>query len=170
MRERNRKGRRGRFIFPVAALLLATIAPPPAAAAGAGAFAGLEGAWSGDGAVRLSDGSTAKLRCRALYSVSGGGDHLDQSIDCASGAQSFAFRIALDQTGGAILGFWRELTKQVEGGVSGQATPGKLQIVARAQGFTAQATVVTHGARQMVAIAANGGGLSAVSIDLRRGR
>jgi len=169
MQERNRKRRRAGFIFPAIVLLLATAAGPPPAAA-AGAFAGLEGVWSGDGAVKLTDGSTAKLRCRAVYSVSGGGDHLDQSIDCANGAQSFAFRIALDQTGGAILGFWRELTKQVEGGVSGQVAPGKLQLVARTQGFTAQATVVTRGARQTLAIAANSGGLSAVSIALRRSK
>ena len=132
-------------------------------------FAGLEGAWSGDGSAKFSDGSTTPLRCRASYAVSGG-DHLDQSLDCASARQTFAFRIQLDQTNGAILGNWRELTRQVQGGVSGAGAPGKLELAARGQGFSAQASVVTRGARQSLAITAAGGGFASATIVLRRGR
>ena len=109
----------------------------------AGIFAGLEGAWSGEGSAKLSDGSTAPLRCRATYAVSGGGDHLDQTLDCASERQTFAFRIALDQTNGAILGEWRELTQQVQGGVPAPAAAAEFELAARGQGFSAQASVVT---------------------------
>jgi hypothetical protein len=49
-----------------------------------GIFAGLEGAWNGEGSAKLSDGSTALLHGRATYAVSGGGDHLEQTLDCAS--------------------------------------------------------------------------------------
>ena len=169
MRECNRKRRHDLAALPLAALLLAT-APGPAPARADGNFAGLEGAWSGAGSAKLSDGSTAPLRCRATYAVSGGGDHLDQTLACASGRQSFAFRIALDQTNGAILGDWQELTRQVQGGVSGQVGRGRLDIVARGQGFSAQASVVTRGGRQSLAIAASGGGFSSATIVLRRSR
>jgi hypothetical protein len=133
-------------------------------------FAGLEGAWSGDGAAKFSDGSSTPLHCHGNYAVSGGGDHLDQSLDCASPRQRFVFHIALDQTNGAILGNWQELTRQVQGGVEGRGAPGKLELTARGQGFSAQASIVTRGARQSLALAAAGGGFSSASIVLRRAR
>jgi hypothetical protein len=169
MRERNRKARGGLAALLLAAALAAS-ASGPAAAAADGIFAGLEGAWSGDGAAKLTDGSTAPLHCRATYAVSGGGDHLDQSLDCSSQRQRFSFRIEIDQTNGAILGNWRELTRQVQGGVSGQGGAGRIELTARGQGFSAEVTAVTRGARQTIAIAASGGGLSSASIALRRGR
>jgi hypothetical protein len=169
MRERNRKPRHGLAAVALAALLAAAASSPALAAAG-GIFAGLEGAWSGEGSAKLSDGSTTPLRCRATYAVSGGGDHLDQSLDCASQRQQFSFRIEIDQTNGAILGNWRELTRQVQGGVSGQGGPGRIALVARGQGFSAEVTAVTRGGRQSLAIAAAGGGFSSASIVLRRGR
>jgi len=124
----------------------------------------------GEGAAKFSDGSSTPLRCHASYAVSGGGDHLDQALDCSSPRQAFAFRIELDQTNGAILGNWRELTRQVQGGVSGAGGPGRFELAARGQGFSAQASVVTRGARQSLTIATAGGEFASASIVLRRGR
>jgi len=165
----NWKPCRGAAALSLAALLFAA-APGATLAQAGGLFAGLEGAWSGEGSAKLADGSTASLKCRATYEVSGGGDHLDQSLDCASGRQAFAFRIALDQTNGSILGNWRELTRQVQGGVEGRGGPGRIELAARTAGFAARATVVTSGGRQTLAIASSGGGFSSASIVLRRGR
>ncbi|MGA2494009.1 MAG: hypothetical protein ABSF67_13810 [Roseiarcus sp.] len=159
----------GAAVLPIVAFLLATAAGAAFAQAGE-IFAGLDGAWSGEGSAKFSDGSTTPLRCRGSYAVSGGGDHLDQSLDCASARQTFAFRIALDQTNGAILGNWRELTRQVQGGVTGAGGPGRFELAARGQGFSAQASVVTRGARQSLAITTAGGGFSSATIVLRRGR
>lgn len=169
MRECNRKRRPGAAVLAVVAFLLATTAAATLAQASE-IFAGLEGAWSGDGAAKFSDGSTAPLRCHETYAVSGGGDHLDQSLDCASPRQTFAFRIELDQTNGAIVGNWRELTRQFQGGVSGAGRPGRLELAVRGQGFSAQASVVTRGARQSVAISTAGGGFASAAIVLRRSR
>ena len=36
-------------------------------------FAGLDGAWSGNGTISLSDGSSERIRCRASYKVDGTG-------------------------------------------------------------------------------------------------
>jgi len=169
MRECNKKRMSGAAVLPVVAFLLATAAGAALAQAGE-IFAGLEGAWSGEGSAKFSDGSTTPLRCHASYAVSGGGDHLNQSLDCASARQAFAFRIELDQTNGAILGNWRELTRQVQGGVSGAGGPGRFELAARGQGFSAQASVVTRGARQSLTIATAGGEFASASIVLRRGR
>jgi hypothetical protein len=103
MRKCNSKRMSGAAALAVVAFLLATAAAAALAQAGE-IFAGLEGAWSGEGSAKFSDGSTTPLRCHASYAVSGGGDHLDQSLDCASARQAFAFRIEFDQTNGAILG------------------------------------------------------------------
>jgi hypothetical protein len=168
MRECNSKRISGAAALAVVAFLLATAAAAPAQ--GGEIFAGLEGVWNGDGSAKFSDGSSTPLRCHASYAVSGGGDHLDQSLDCASPRQTFAFRIELDQTNGAILGAWREVTRRVQGGVSGAGGPGRFELAARGQGFSARAVVVTHGARQSLAIATAGGGFSSASIVLRRGR
>jgi hypothetical protein len=169
MRKCNSKRMSGAAALPVVAFLLAA-ASGPALAQDGGIFAGLEGAWSGEGSAKLGDGSTTPLHCRASYAVSGGGGHLDQTLDCASARQNFAFRIALDQTNGAILGNWRELTRQVQGGVSGQAGRGRIDLAARGQGFSAEVSAVTRGARQSLAITAGGDGFSSASIVLRRSR
>jgi hypothetical protein len=169
MRECNRKRISGAAVLRVVAFLLATTAGGAFAQAGE-IFAGLDGVWSGEGSAKFSDGSTTPLRCHGSYAVSGGGDHLDQSLDCASPRQTFAFRIALDQTNGAILGAWQELTRQVQGGVTGAGVPGKYELVVRGQGFSAQASVLTRAARQSVAITGGGGGFSGATIVLRRGR
>jgi hypothetical protein len=169
MRECNRKPRHGLAALPLAVLLIAAACSPALAEAG-GIFAGLEGAWSGEGAAKLTNGSTTPIRCRATYAVSGGGDHLDQALDCAGQRQAFSFHIQLDQTNGAILGAWQETTRQVQGGVSGQGSPGRIELTARGQGFSAQVTAVTRGGRQSLAITAAGGGLSSASIVLHRGR
>ncbi len=49
-----------------------------------GNFKGFEGAWSGTGTVSLSDGSTERIRCRASYRTDAEGDHLKQTLRCAS--------------------------------------------------------------------------------------
>ena len=38
-----------------------------------GPFAGFDGAWSGNGTVTLSDGTTEHIRCKADYKVNGTG-------------------------------------------------------------------------------------------------
>jgi hypothetical protein len=152
----------------VLASLLAVASP--ASAASGGVFADLAGAWSGDGSVHLTDGSTSPLRCQANYAISGGGDHLDQTLDCTGQSQRFSFRIQLDSTNGSLLGAWQEVTRQVQGGVVGAGGGGKFELTARGQGFSAQASIVAHGGRQSVAIRAGGGGFTSVSIVLHRGR
>ena len=159
----------GAALLPVVGFLLATAAGTAFARAG-DIFAGLDGPWSGGGAVTFSNGSTIPLRCQGRNAVRGGGDHLDQSIDCATPRETFAFRIALDQTNGAILGAWQELTWQVQGGVTGVGDAGRFELTVRGQGFSAHASVVARGARQSLAIAPAGGGFPSATIVLRRGR
>jgi hypothetical protein len=139
----------------------AQIAPP---------FAGLSGKWSGDGSIALTNGTTERLRCDATYVVSAGGANLDQTLRCASDSYNFDLRINLIDAAGAILGDWNELSKNVQGGISGHDSKGLIQVVVRGQTFTAAVTVATHGTEQSVKIRAQSGDLSQVTITLHHAR
>ncbi|MGD1038559.1 MAG: hypothetical protein ABR878_15585 [Roseiarcus sp.] len=136
----------------------------------AGPFAGLSGSWTGGGSIRLSSGAVERLTCRANYVPGGGGDTLEQNLRCASQSYNFKLQIDLANNGGAILGSWNELTRRVQGGISGHGSKGLIQATVRGQAFSADVTVVTRGAQQSVNIRAPSGDLAMVSIDLHRGR
>jgi hypothetical protein len=159
-----------RFAALFAFVVPALVAGPAAAASPVAPFAGLEGTWAGEGSARLADGAVERLRCSATYAVSGGGGHLDQTLACAGAHARFAFVNALDASDGALLGTWRETTRQVEGGLSGRGGAGELELTARGQAFSAETVVVTHGARQSISLRGQGGGFAFATIDMRRRR
>src|ERR1700758_4078132 len=78
-------GRAIRAAGASAALLLSV----SAGHAQSGPFAGFNGAWSGNGTVALSDGTTERIRCRADYKVDGTGLGLKQNLNCASDSYKF---------------------------------------------------------------------------------
>ena len=132
-------------------------------------FAGLAGKWSGDGSIALTNGATERLRCDADYVVSGGGDNLDSTLRCASDSYKFDLRISLVDNAGAVLGNWNEVSKNVQGGISGRDSRGLIQVNVRGQTFAATVTVATGGTEQSVKIHAQSGDLSQVRITLHRG-
>ncbi len=72
-------------------------------------FALLAGAWTGSGSIALSDGSTERLRCRAIYRVEGAG--LQQSLRCASDSYKFELSSDLISQGSRISGTWSESSR-----------------------------------------------------------
>ena len=133
-------------------------------------FAGLAGKWSGDGSIALTNGATERLRCDADYVVSGGGDNLDSTLRCASDSYNFDLRISLVNTAGAVLGNWNEVSKNVQGGISGRDSNGLIQLNVLGQAFAAAVTVATRKTEQSVKIRAQSGDLSQVTITLHHGR
>ena len=129
-------------------------------------FAGLSGAWSGDGSIVLTKGTTERMRCAATYVVGGSGDNLNLKLRCASDSYNFDLRIDLVDTAGSVLGNWSEAAENVEGGISGTDSKGLIQVTARGQAFAAAVTVATHGSEQSVRIRARSGELSQVTITL----
>lgn len=152
----------------IAALVAVWLIAAPALAAGP--FEGLAGSWTGVGSAALSNGGVLRLRCQAVYEVAGGGDTLEQDLRCASERESFDFHIELSQEAGGFVGNWRETIRQVQGGVSGHGANGTYQATVRGQAFSAEVAVTTHGAQQSVIIRGQGGGLSTISMQLRRSR
>jgi hypothetical protein len=159
-----------RFAVLLALFAAALLAGAAAAASRLAPFAGLEGAWAGEGEARMADGAVERLTCAATYAVSGGGDHLDQTLACAGAHARFAFSNALDASDGALLGTWRETTRQVEGGLSGRGAADLITLTARGQAFLAELTLAVRGARQSISIRGQGGGFVSAVIEMRRRR
>src|ERR1700723_504859 len=106
-------------------------------------FAGFNGAWSGNGTVSLSDGSTEHIRCKAEYQVNGSGLGLKQSLHCAS--DSYKFDLASDVTsqGNRISGSWTEASRNIFGNLQGTAGGGRIDVFVEANGFAANLTLTT---------------------------
>jgi hypothetical protein len=94
-------------------------------------FAGFDGAWSGNGTVSLSDGSTERLRCRAVYQIDDTGLVLKQTLRCASDSYK-------------------------SGSLLGTAGSGKIDVTVESPGFTASLTLRTSGNKQTVQITSKG--------------
>jgi hypothetical protein len=155
----------------ILALLVAGLFIPGIGEADAPAapFAGLAGKWSGDGSIALTNGTTERLRCDANYVVSGGGENLDSTLRCASDSYNFDLRISLVDNAGAVLGNWNQVSKNVQGGISGRDSKGLIEVNVRGQAFAAAVTVATTGTAQSVKIHAQSGDLSQVRITLHHG-
>jgi len=156
------------FALPLAALFAPDLNSAQAQAASA--FSGLAGAWSGEGTIALTKGSTEHLRCNANYAERGGGESVDLKLLCASASYHFDLRISLVATAGAVLGSWNEPSQKIEGGIAGTVSRGLINVTAKGQAFNAAVTVATRGAEQSVKIHADSGDLAQVAITLRRAR
>lgn len=115
-----------------------------------GPFAGLAGSWSGGGTVTLDDGSVERIRCRAHYNVRA--PAMNMSLTCASDAYKFNLAADVVDQGGTISGNWSESNRGVSGNLSGRGGGGTFQVIAEAQGVTANISLRTTGNRQIVSI------------------
>jgi hypothetical protein len=121
-----------------------------------GPFAGLDGVWSGNGTVSLSNGGRERIRCRATYAVGAGGSTLQQSLRCASDSYNFDLRSDVRSDGSSLTGSWSESTRNVNGNISGRVRGNQIDALVEAAGFSASITIVTHGSKQSVSIRSQG--------------
>src|SRR5215472_2567518 len=121
-----------------------------------GPFAGFDGAWSGNGTVSLSDGTTEHIRCRAEYKVNPNGLSLKQKLDCASDSYKFDLTSDVTSNGDRISGNWSEKSRNIFGNLQGTAGGGQIEVFVEANGFAANLTLRTNGNRQTVQISSKG--------------
>jgi hypothetical protein len=145
----------GRAIKAAAAgaLLLLSMS---ASQAQSGPFAGFDGAWSGNGTVALSDGTTERIRCKADYKVNGSGLGLKQNLHCASDSYKFDLSSDVTSQGDRISGNWSEASRNIFGNLQGTAGGGQIDVFVEASGFAANLTLRTNGTRQTVQISSKG--------------
>jgi len=133
-----------------------------------GPFAGLAGSWSGNGTVSLSDKGKERIRCRATYTVGGGGTNLQQALRCASDSYNFDLRSDVTAQGGTISGSWSEATRNLNGRISGRSHGNQIDALVETAGFSATITIVTRDGRQSVSIRSLSQEFSGASISLSR--
>jgi hypothetical protein len=121
-----------------------------------GPFAGFDGAWSGNGTVALSDGTTERIRCKADYKVNGSGLGLKQNLHCASDSYKFDLSSDVTSQGDRISGNWSEASRNIFGNLQGTAGGGQIEVFVEAAGFAANLTLRTNGNRQTVQINSKG--------------
>src|SRR5476649_277842 len=102
-----------------------------------GPFVGFDGAWSGNGTVSLSDGTTERIRCKADYKVNGSGLGLKQSLHCASDSYKFDLSTDVTSQGNRISGNWSEASRNLFGNLQGTAGGGQIEALVEASGFSA---------------------------------
>jgi hypothetical protein len=121
-----------------------------------GPFTGFNGAWSGNGTVILSDGTTERIRCKADYRVDGSGLALKQNLHCASDSYKFDLSSEVTSQGDRISGNWSEASRNIFGNLQGTAGGGRIEVFVEASGFAANLTLTTTGNRQTVQISSKG--------------
>jgi hypothetical protein len=150
----------------VAASFVFTALP---ANAQSGPFAALAGSWSGGGKISFSDGSADRLRCRATYSVGGGGNQAQLTLRCASDSYNFNLSGSIQAQGGSVSGSWSESTRGISGTLSGSASARGLQLQVIGPAFAAGLSLSVNGNRQIVSIAAPASQITSATITLTRG-
>src|SRR5882762_6617397 len=121
-----------------------------------GPFAGFDGAWSGNGTVSLSDGTTERIRCKADYKVNATGLGLKQSLHCASDSYKFDLSSDVTSQGDRISGNWSEASRNIFGNLQGTAGGGRIDVFVEASGFAANLNLQTNGTKQVVQIDSKG--------------
>jgi hypothetical protein len=134
-----------------------------------GPFAGLAGSWAGSGTIAMSNGTRERIRCRAVYAVSGGGSSLQLSLRCASDSYRFELNSNVRYAAGDISGNWSEATRGVGGSLSGIASLSDIRARVEGPGFAANLLLATRGDRQSVSLRASSGDITEVAITLSRG-
>lgn len=132
----------------------------------ASSFNGLFGSWSGSGRIKLDNGASEDLRCRAYYTERT--DGLGIALRCASASYKIDLRATLAAVGQNLTGSWEERSFNAAGDATGQAVGNKISLAIVGGGLTASMAVTTDGSKQTVAINTEGTRLRNVSIGLAR--
>ena len=151
-----------------ATALVIALSSPAEAQRVAGVFEVMSGQWTGEGTVRMTNGGSERIRCRATYRVHSGGSSLRQEMLCASDSYKFQVTSDLVQSAEKISGQWVETTRNVSGSVTGQVTGNLIQARVQGGAFAASFAVSTIEDRQAVTIAPQGIDVTQVAITMSR--
>ena len=140
----------------------------PVSAQSSGPFSPLAGSWTGAGQIRLADGKTEALKCKAYYTDKEKGAQLSLALRCASASNKIDLRASLAATAGRVSGNWEERQFNAAGDVTGQATASKITLAISGGGLSGAMAVATTGSSQTVSITTEGSNLKGVNIALNR--
>ena len=139
----------------------------PSATAADSPFNELAGSWSGNGQIRLDDGKSERLSCRANYNPKDSGASLGMSLRCASPSYKIELRSSLRYDAGRISGSWEERTFNTGGEVTGKAANGVIQL-AFTGNVSGSMSVSYGGSSQKVSLTTTGG-MAGLTLSLSKG-
>lgn len=133
----------------------------------AGPFSPLAGSWVGTGTLTVS-GARERIRCRAIYFVSAGGESLRQILRCASDSYIIDVNSDVTEIDGKVSGTWHEASSGVTGTLTGIVRGAVIQGVVTGLGFEAPVSLITHGRSQHATISLGGPTVAGVVVNFRR--
>jgi hypothetical protein len=133
-----------------------------------GPFASLAGTWAGRGTITMPSGTQERLRCRASYIVTPGGEALTQILRCASDSYQIDLESNVVDQGGLVSGTWTETTRGASGTMTGTVRGPVIAGTISGAGLTATLLLVTHGRAQSVSIRLQGSDIAGVAVAFRR--
>lgn len=139
-----------------------------AGSAVASPFLALKGTWAGSGVIRLDNGSTEAIRCKAYYTMKASGRELGMSIRCASPSNKIDLRAGLEhKDDNSVSGSWEERTFNANGQAFGKTSETSMRLDITGT-LTGTVSVIIDGQSQQVSIFSSNAGLNGVTIRMRR--
>jgi hypothetical protein len=135
-----------------------------------GPFAKFVGSWIGNGEIYLSNNTKEVIRCRGEFTSADAANfsNLKMELKCANPGYKFELQSDLNYSNGMITGTWTELSRGLNGKVTGKLADDKITAVAEGQTFTAMLEFTNFGDKQHITISSPGGEISTVLIGLLR--
>lgn len=154
----------------LAATLSLTATHALAQRASRGPFSSLSGYWTGSGTITMSNGSSERIRCKAVYAVNDAGNALNQSLRCASDSYRLEIKANVILNGGMLSGTWGEETRHATGNITGRGSNTEIIATVDGAGFSAGVQVHFRGDKQSVSIRPSAGtDVGDVAITMRKG-
>jgi hypothetical protein len=142
---------------------LAAASSVPAAAA---TIEDMNGYWSGNGSVVLSNGNTERVKCSVVYKVTDGGAQIRQTMRCASADYKIDALADLHVKGERVSGSWEEKTYSATGAVSGRFSDNNFVLSIQGANFSAAMNVSVSDCKQNISISPQGLEVTRISIGL----
>ena len=146
-----------------AAIVMLASAPSHAQS---GPFAALIGSWSGTGTIKLAEGGSERLKCKASYD-SVNANTVQLRLLCASDSYKFDLLGQMTANGSTITGSWTESVRNVAGSISGKITGGNISVTTSGA-LTAGLSLSVTGGKQSVTLHSQGTSITSVSITMTR--
>jgi hypothetical protein len=129
----------------------------------------LVGRWVGEGRLGVKDGQSENVKCRVTYIPAGAVDQLKQTVRCASAGGSIEVQSTITHAAGDISGTWSELTRNMQGDLTGQVTPRGFHVTVKGADLTANMNVVINGEKQIIEIQFHNSSLIGLTLVLAKG-
>jgi hypothetical protein len=141
----------------------------PAAAVDASPLESLEGRWVGEGRLGVKGNATEQVKCRVTYIYTRDGDQVRQTIRCASAGGNVEVQSTVSHLGGKLTGSWKELVRNMSGGLTGIINPRGFKVSVHGESLNANMDIILIKSKQVIEIQFLNSSLIGLTLVLERG-